>query len=493
MFIQCQHCNATFKIDESKVPDQSAFVRCVKCSNPIPLNRQEQSAILKNVPQKRVECSNCNARYSVPTDKLGAEVTKVRCGKCGHIFQVPGSAPGDLIADDREESFAQEDSVDMKGIDQVDSLDAEIVTEDDIGLNDISIPEENEIEMDSLYDNIDEVDDIEADGIDPDDPFAGPIDVEDEADISGADISGADISGADISDDEPADDSSEEYLDSISLSAQVGDVDMVEGEEDIDLGAVSSEERYKLFLKPDDSLGDSVQGETGGEAQWPEIEDETDRLEIGQEISDFTGLDEMGDLPDLDESSARESLLQPTEGKKSRKTLWVLVILILLLAILAGAGWFYLQSDAGRKMFPQKTEKYDSRSKLKIQEPLKGRMVYNKSDRLNLFLLEGQVVNTYPPEVEITWIEIKGVLYDQKNSKISEAVTFAGINLTTAQLEDWGEDRIKSFIKYQSDKVKQEFNLGPGRTARFQIVFFDVPKTIHKLEARINRFSRAGK
>jgi len=461
MFIQCQHCNAAFKIDESKIPDQNAFVRCVKCSNPIPLNKQKQTAIAESDPHKIVECSNCESRYSIPLDKLEKESVKVRCGKCGHVFQVSRSGEEQLSGEISDPFETEADS-------DTGELDDEISFEDDIGLNDISIPEENEIEMDSLYDNIDEASIDEE--TETDETFEDPIDFEEDSEQS------------------------EEYLDSISLSAQVGDEEITEeDDDDLELDTVSSEERYKLFLKPDGKTDEADAALTGDDEQWPEVEDETEMLDMGQEISDFTGLDEMGELPDLDETSARASLTQPIEGKKKRKSRWVFIFLIVIFAIIAATGWFYFQSDAGREMFPQITERYDSKSKLKIQEPLKGRMIFNKSDKVNIFLLEGQVKNTYPSDVDITWIEIKGVLYDQQNEKISEAFTNAGINLTNAQLVDWSEDRIKSYVKYQSDKVKQELVIKSGSTAPFQIVFFKVPKTINKLEASINRFGRAEK
>jgi len=482
MFIQCQHCNAAFKIDESKVPDKSAFVRCAKCSNPIPLNKQEQTEILKSDPQKIVECNNCHTRYSIPLEKFDQESVKVRCGKCENIFHVSKSDTVSSAEDDAFETMDEDVPTDLgesaeTGLfdsDEDDSIESGIDSfEDDIGLDDISIPEENEIEMDSLYDNVEGADSFES----------GELD-ETESDDSFEDQSDLDFEG-----EEP----SEDYLDSISLSAQVSGEEDIDLDGDLGLDEVSSEERYKLFLKPEGQSGDDEDSAGSGiDEEWPEIEDETEMVEMGQEISDFTGLDEMGVMPGIDESGAKESLVKPIKGGKSRKPFWIFIILIIILAIVAAGGWFYMQSEAGRDIFPQKTERYDSKSKLKIQEPLKGRMVFNKSDRVNMFLLEGQVRNTYPVDVRITWIEIKGVLYDKQGEKISEAVTYAGINLTNAQLEDWSEDRIKSYIKFQSDKIKQEFVLTTGRAAPFQIVFFKVPKTIQKLEASINRFGRAG-
>ena len=86
-----------------------------------------------------------------------------------------------------------------------------------------------------------------------------------------------------------------------NMVAQVGGEEDIDLDGDLGLDEVSSEERYKLFLKPEGQSGDDEDSAGSGiDEEWPEIEDETEMVEMGQEISDFTGLDEMGDMPGID-------------------------------------------------------------------------------------------------------------------------------------------------------------------------------------------------
>ena len=135
MFIQCQNCQTTFKIDEHQIPPTKSVVRCTKCSEPIPLNRETQDQLLKQSPTKIVECDSCGTQYSVPLHSIKKESTSARCGKCGHLFTVsksseqPGSS-ADAYADD--------------------------IDTDDIDLDNIDIPTESEIEVDDLFDDMSE-------------------------------------------------------------------------------------------------------------------------------------------------------------------------------------------------------------------------------------------------------------------------------------------------------------------------------------------------
>lgn len=43
-----------------------------------------------------VECPNCQTKYNLPDDKVGAEGANVRCSVCRHVFKVEPSSPDDF-------------------------------------------------------------------------------------------------------------------------------------------------------------------------------------------------------------------------------------------------------------------------------------------------------------------------------------------------------------------------------------------------------------
>ncbi len=353
MFIQCQNCQATYKIDEQKIPAQNAFVRCAKCSTPISLNKQDQSALSKKKPLKIVDCANCGTRYSIPLDKIIDDTISVRCGKCSHMFQVSvDESPPDELAnnpDDFDDTFEPE-------------LDINQSSDDDLDLDNISIPEENEIEVDGLFDDVDSDED-------DDEMFNAPNEL-------------YDFDDAELEDDEALDDGlkgpTEAYLDSIDLSDEIdGDFD-----DDPDLGDLSSEEKSELFLKPKttkQSRQDAAKQLDVERDDWPDILDETGSPDIDSELSEFVELDELDELPISSEYDTDNPLeLQDMPERKGPNRLVIVALLIILFALIGTLGWFYFQTKPTQPTSISKVERFDKQTRLKLIEPLKGRLIINK-------------------------------------------------------------------------------------------------------------------
>lgn len=446
MFIQCQNCQATYKIDEEKVPDQNTFVRCSKCDAPISLNRQEQSALSRQKPHKIVDCPSCGTRYSIPLEKLTDGVIPVRCGKCSHEF--------DVSADDPQ----QESMPDAALFGDMD---------DDVSMDNIDIPEENKIEVDGLFDEDDERDDSfdEAAG------FGGLDDFEDpelEDDINDA------TTGP-----------TEAYLESVDLSVDAGE----ERDEESELDDISSAEREDLFLKPStiESMDDGAAGQLDPHADhWPDIHDETESIEA--ELDDFVELDELGDISDSADDDAENPLeLQEMTGKRGSRRVWIVSLLVLLFAILGAAGWFYLQTDPALTTTPP-VETFSKQSRLKILEPLNGRFVSNETTGSKIFMLEGKIRNNYDNGSRINWVEVKGSLFDRNQQMLSEATTYAGKILSPETLQQASAAELTA-IRAETSNV-MDLELESAETVPFQILFFDVDDNIQKLQAQISRFSR---
>ena len=463
MFIQCQHCQATYKIDEQKIPAQNTFVRCAKCSTPISLNKQDQSALSKKQPLKIVDCSNCGTRYSIPLDKINDDMISVRCGKCSHVFQVSADETQPDEFDDTQDDFTDTFEPES-GANQ--SLD------DDLDLDNISIPEENEIEVDGLFDGFDDETEEEESFNAPDELF--------------------NFDDSELEDDDDGFDSepkgpTEAYLQSVNLSDQI-DEDM----DDPDLGDFSSEEKSKLFLKPKTAKQSHQSAAKQLDVErddWPDIHDETGSLEMDSELSEFVELDNLEELPDSSDYDTDNPLeLQEMSGGKSPNRFVIVALLIILFALLGASGWFYFQTEPTQMSSISKVERFNKQSRLKLIEPLKGRLVINKNSGMKIFVLEGEIRNSYPQDVVISWIEVKGALFDRNKTVLFESTAYAGDIQAAGNLSGASNEELDVIRGEKS--TKQNIELSTGQTVPFQILFFNVGDNIQKLQAQINRFAR---
>ncbi len=456
MFIQCQHCQATYKIDEQKIPDQNTFVRCAKCNTPISLNKQDQSALSKKQPLKIVNCSECGTRYSIPLEKINDDTISVRCGKCSHVFQVSAD---ENAPDEFDESFKPE-------------LDSSQSPDDDLDLDNISIPEESEIEVDGLFDDVDSDADEEESYNTPSELF---------------DLDDPELDDDDMFDSEPKG-PTEAYLESVDLSDKI-DPDF---DDDSDLDDISTDEKSSLFLKPktakqsSQNAGKQLDSDSD---DWPDIHDETGSLEMDSELNEFVELDDLEELPDSADYDADNPLeLQEMSVKKSPNRLAIIVLLVILFALLGVSGWFYFQTEPTQAPSISKVERFDKLSRLKLIEPLKGRLVTNKNSGTKIFILEGEIRNNYTQDVVISWIEVKGALFDKNKAVLSESTAYAGDIQKTEKLPEASNEELN--VMRAEKGMKQDLELGTGQTVPFQILFFDVGNNIQKLQAQINRFAR---
>ena len=448
MFIQCQNCQATYKIDEQKIPDQNTFVRCAKCSTPISLNKQEQSALSKKQPLKIVNCSECGTRYSIPLEKITDDTISVRCGKCSNVFQVS----------------SDEDAPDEFG--------SALPPEDDLDLDNISIPEESEIEVDGLFDDVDSE-------MDEEESFDTPSEL--------FDFDEPESDDDDMFDSEPKG-PTEAYLESVDLSEEIDP----NFDDDSDLEDISSDENSSLFLKPKTTKQSpqnaGKQLETDGDG-WPDIHDETGSLDMDSELNEFVELDDLGEMPDSADYDADNPLeLQEMSVKKTPNRFAVIVLLVILFALLGISGWFYFQTEPTQAPSISEVERFDKASRLKLIEPLKGRLIKNKNSGTQIFILEGEIRNNYSQDVVISWIEVKGALFDKSQTILSESTAYAG---DIQKTENLPEASAKELDMMRAEKgIKQNLELSTGQTIPFQILFFDVGNNIQKLQAQIYRFAK---
>lgn len=470
MIIQCQHCNANFKIDKDKIPSKKAFVRCAKCSNMISVGG---TAVEPPAPLKPVAavCGKCGAKYGIPLSKFKKDTIKVKCGKCGSYFSVEKEGKTQVETPAKNVASPAPIETEKKEAPRV-SPDVpkriHLVKEDtplEDAVNDIQVSKE---EVDDIFSDLTE-DYSENEGVaefGEEDDFS-ELGLDDDIRLEESSVS-------------VEEDSNKAYLESIQLSSD----DTEEGElSDISAGSIPSEQKSKFFLSPEDELSKDVQEDNS----WPEIQDETVEDELEKDIFQKNILDNSIEL-----GGAMEDLLTPPEeGNKTSRIIPALVIFVTLLVALGAFGWHFFQQ---RSFSPEKvgtlSEEYSSQSKLQILEPLKGKYIRNNSSNKQIFVLQGKVKNFYAGTDKISHVEVEGLLYDEKNKVLSESKTLAGNNLTLSQLESLSGQEIQSLLASRADESAVKLDLGFNQVVPFQIIFFDVPQKVDKLEARILRFSK---
>lgn len=380
----------------------------------------------------------------------------VRCGKCGHVFEVSAdSDPGGGIYEEPVESAEEPEFED-----------------DDVSLETINIPKENEIEVDGLFDEVEE-DEEEVTYTDADDDLAGFDDFEDPE---------LEEDDSDLSPKGPT----EAYLESVNLSDQLDD----DLDEDSELDEITSDEKFDLFLKPNplDSASDVAAKQIDpDEDRWPDIHDETAAAD--KDLDDFVELDDLAEIPDSTDYDSENPLeLQEMTGKKGSSRLLIVILLVILLVLLGVSGWFYFQTSPPENTTPPPVEAFSKQSRLKLLEPLKGRFATNENSGKKIFILEGEVRNDYPAETAINWIEVKGALFDKNRRVLSESTAYAGSVLSIDTLQEASSEELKAIRQERREVLNLE--LEAQQTVPFQILFFDVGDNIQKLQAQINRFSR---
>jgi predicted Zn finger-like uncharacterized protein len=439
MFIQCQHCQTTYKIDEHKIPEKKSVVRCAKCSELIPLNREKQHELSKKSPKKIVECDACGTQYSVPLSSIKDEITKARCGKCGNFFNITKSGDYDYQENSSSAQAYEEDY------------------NDDIGLDNIEIPEGSEIEVDDLFGN-----------------------VNDSKKSRQPAVHGKLKTGS----------TTDAYLESIKLTK---DDEQEAVDEDFGINEIAGEQKYKIFLKPKTEKRGAKTEKI--EESWPDLEANSDFGKLEDDIDqDFKGIksDKKVTKPPkkpVSPSKKKTPSEQPQRAKR-RYLLWFIWLLVLVSLI--AVAWIFMDVRTKEVYTTPQTETFDNQSKIAILEPLSGRFIKNTQIPERMFVLEGKLLNVYGADIAISKVEIEGYLYTQDNNQPNTAISFAGASLNEDQLKNLNKIDIESILMEQSQDTNALKEFGADDLIDFQVVFFNAPdpQKVFKLGAKIKKFNR---
>ena len=80
MKVQCPNCEASYQIDDSKIPEKGAFATCSKCKNRFQVKREapqkESPAKIEAAEEVIIPCPDCG-HWNISSDK---------CESCGKVF-----------------------------------------------------------------------------------------------------------------------------------------------------------------------------------------------------------------------------------------------------------------------------------------------------------------------------------------------------------------------------------------------------------------------
>jgi predicted Zn finger-like uncharacterized protein len=437
MIIQCRKCNSNYKINPQKIPPGRSFVRCTKCSEAIPIAREEQNKVTNEHPKRITRCNQCNVKYAIPLSYFKGETIKVHCGKCGHIFQVSKN----VTAEKQATSNSSPERVDENR-----PIESKIMDDEDI-------------ELGSLFDDVAEE---ESSVLKTEQPER----LEDDKNRPT----------------KRPQTPTEKYLDATKL-----DLDDISVPNDTGLETISSDQKHRFFLNPSDKTARSAifKNTDKEQSSWPEIQDEASFLD---DISD-----ELEYESDGTEKRTGE-IYTKTRGKLKypRSKVWKLVIAIILLLILLVSGYWLYRSTSTQSNAGDTADKF-SDTGVAMLEPLRGELIDNRRYTKPFFVLNGVVKNNFPPNENINKVTVKGLLYKEHSEQFFTAKnTTAGISLTRSELQKLSKKEIekKQDKQLKSGSKALKFT---SKTLPFQIVFFDIPAKIHKMEARLISYYRGDK
>ncbi len=92
----------------------------------------------------------------------------------------------------------------------------------------------------------------------------------------------------------------------------------------------------------------------------------------------------------------------------------------------------------------------------------------------SVFIIQGKVTNNY--ESTCHAIEVKAILFDEKNKKIAEKTGYCGNILKKKEIKSYSQKKINKILKNPKGSTKQNANIKSGQSIPFMVIFFGPPE-----------------
>jgi predicted Zn finger-like uncharacterized protein len=491
-------------------------------------------------------CENCQAKFDVDPDRIKDGGSKVRCSQCKHVFTIYKPAPEQAEweagpeedwedepaaeeprdetpesepepAEAAPEAFEEEAEDDL-GLDDfgptdMDKEEAEAPIgdlDDDLGLDDLGLgePEEETGDFEAPSDGLEDdlgLDDL---GLEPDDQLVG----DEGSPEPGEDVIEDDLGFDDLGlepEDEPPATSATSSHGVEDLEDDLGLDELGLGEPD-DMAGSGVDEDVMDFGEAQDDLGiDDIASDAGlepdeeplEEMDWeppdhdlPDEELPEDQDDLGLPPADdgpaVMEEDEMGEAdvafigPDEDEAETIAGEFAPPIKAKKRRTPWFFIVLLILVAGLAGVYFLAPQFLApileplglSQPKETPKTSAADPKGNQKISpEDAKHFFRQNESEG-QLLIITGLAKNQY--DDPRSYIRLKGLLHDAKGKVLAEKMIYCGNILSEEQLMSLPMDEIDKALNVRDGENGANVNVPPGGSVQFMVVFSQIPNDL---------------
>lgn len=481
MIIQCEQCQAKFRLDDSKVTDKGVKVRCAKCKHVFTVTKGQPveepldfTATLVETPSKQEEEPSFS---TLPPQQSEAQepVTESTFSK---DFQEEAS----------DSTFRMESSP----FETTDSNSTPVSTaNDEFSLSALEDDKGFAVERDEAFSAQEEVDFTSFDfgdgggGVDktmiappPSSDFGGKTMIQQPAPPVSAKIETTEE--LDFSDErfEPVTSQPvEEPVDSVSIdsgTASLSDPQKMNG----------VETEQKISSLPQDSgvevpfsLGDIDFGDESTSAPVPQVGQEEPKpsrvppivsASGGQEKTDLVAADDYNKafLPGAGKSVEADLPPLPIASRRKQSPLFVGLIAAAVLLVVGFLGYFGITSFSDDK---DKLAKVAGKISVRA---VKASYVQNAAAGL-LLVISGEAVNEYSkPRAAL---QVKGMVFDDKGRVLANKSAFGGNILTGEQLASLPLDRIEAAMANQFGDSLANLEVAPGKSVSFMIVIANPP------------------
>jgi predicted Zn finger-like uncharacterized protein len=169
----------------------------------------------------------------------------------------------------------------------------------------------------------------------------------------------------------------------------------------------------------------------------------------------------------------------PKKQRKSPVAKVLRIFLVLLLVLVAAAGYLVWQSgtaDVGQVLNQLLSKNTSEMTVVHIRLPLPKSFFIMSREAGQLFVVQGEAVNGYPKTRSA--ISVRGRLHDKKKKVLMQKTVFCGNSLSLETLKTAPFAQIEEAMNNQFGNALSNLNIASGKAITYMIVFRDLPPDV---------------
>jgi hypothetical protein len=107
-----------------------------------------------------------------------------------------------------------------------------------------------------------------------------------------------------------------------------------------------------------------------------------------------------------------------------------------------------------------------------------------------VFVIEGRVTNNHSESCHS--IKVKGILFDERGRQAAEKTAYCGNLLKREEIQSYPPDRIEKTLQNVYGSGLSNFDVAPGGSLPFMLVFFDPPEKVSEFSVEIAGYQMKG-